>query len=143
LPLFNEQQGGTEQAVYVAVSLPPEPPNNNCYDNRAGTISQEWEAFQEFHDKVESTYCVDNNRIFVSGYSSGGWISNMFSCYFARHSGSPAQVPTEVRGAGARGSLGRVGFRTTCRSATGAVGALYLHDAGDTTNVIARQLLGP
>lgn len=140
-PLFNEAQGGTEQAIYVAVSLPPNHPNNNCYDNRAGVDSQEWEAFQMFHDKVESTYCVDNNRIFQSGYSSGGWVANMFSCYFGG-------IPTP-----ARKFLGKYALRG--RAATsgglipdnmppcnGPVSALYLHDAGDTTNLIAGSKLG-
>jgi dienelactone hydrolase len=141
LPLFNEAQGGTEQAVYVAVSLPPNHPNNNCYDNRAGTISQEWEAFQEFHDKVESTYCVDNNRIFVSGYSSGGWISNMFSCYFGGIPTPPRKfLPTYAVRARAAVSGGLI--PDNMPACNGAVGALYLHDAGDMTNVIAGSYLG-
>jgi polyhydroxybutyrate depolymerase len=141
LPLFNEQQGGTEQAVYVAVSLPPNHPNNNCYDNRAGTISQEWEAFQEFHDKVESTYCVDNNRIFVSGYSSGGWISNMFSCYFGGIP-DPARKFLPKYAVRARAAVSGGLIPDNMPKCNGAVGAFYIHDAGDTTNVIAGSYLG-
>src|SRR4051812_15311689 len=141
LPLFNEAQGGTEQAVYVAVSLPPNHPNNNCYDNRAGTISQEWEAFQLFHDKVEANYCVDNNRIFVSGYSSGGWISNMFSCYFGGIP-TPARKFLPTYAVRARAAVSGGLIPDNMPKCNGAVGGFYIHDAGDTTNPIAGSYLG-
>ncbi len=140
-PLFNEAQGGTEQAIYVAVSLPPNHPNNNCYDNRAGNESQEWEAFQMFHDKVEANYCTDNNRIYVTGYSSGGWIANMFSCYFGGVPTPPRKFLPKwaVRGrAATSGGL----IPDNMPACNGAVAALYLHDAGDTTNLIAGSKLG-
>lgn len=140
-PLFNENQGGTEQAVYVAVSLPPNHPNNNCYDNRAGVDSQEWEAFQMFHDKVESLYCVDNNRIFVSGYSSGGWISNMFSCYFGGIPEPPRKFLPKYAVRGRAATSGGL-IPDNMPMCNGPVAALYLHDAGDTVNLIAGSKLG-
>jgi polyhydroxybutyrate depolymerase len=140
-PLFNEGQKGTEQAIYVAVSLPPNHPNNNCYDNRAGNESQEWEAFQMFHDKVESTYCADNNRIFVSGYSSGGWVANMFSCYFG---GIPDPARKYLPKYAVRGRAATSGglIPDNMPACNGPVAAMYLHDAGDTTNLIAGSKLG-
>jgi poly(3-hydroxybutyrate) depolymerase len=140
-PLFNEGQGGTEQAIYVAVSLPPNHPNNNCYDNRAGNESQEWEAFQLFHDKVESLYCADNNRIFVSGYSSGGWIANMFSCYFGGIPDPPRKYLPKWALRGRAATSGGL-IPDNMPACNGAVAALYLHDAGDTTNLIAGSKLG-
>jgi hypothetical protein len=140
-PLFNETQGGTEQAIYVAVSLPPNHPNNNCYDNRAGVDSQEWEAFQMFHDKVESLYCADNNRIFVSGYSSGGWVSNMFSCYFGGVPTPPRKFLPKYAVRGRAATSGGL-IPDNMPPCNGAVAALYLHDAGDTTNLIAGSKLG-
>lgn len=98
LPLFDEQQGGSEQAVYVAVSIPDNDANNECYDNNRGPESQEWEAFQLIHDFVESTYCVDNHRIFVGGYSSGAWLANMWGCYFAGTSSPPLDEPDVAAG---------------------------------------------
>jgi len=132
-PLFNEQQGGTEQAVYVAVSLPPNHPNNNCFDNRAGAISQEWEAFQLFHEQVEATYCVDNNRIFVSGYGSGGWVSHMFACYFGGIPAPPRKFLPKyaVRAiAAVEGGL----ILDNMPACNGAVGGFYIHDQDDPTN---------
>ena len=83
LQLFKEKSGGTEQAIYVALDIPTEMANMDCYDNRDGPSSQEWEAFQLFQNYVDNNYCVDNNRVYVSGYSTGGWLTNMWGCYFA------------------------------------------------------------
>ena len=81
--LFSEPQGGTEEAIYVALDIPTDMANQDCYDNSDGPSSQEWEAFELFHTFVDSNYCVDNDRIYVSGYSTGGWLANMWGCYFA------------------------------------------------------------
>jgi hypothetical protein len=138
-PLFDQGQGGTEQAVYVAVSLPPNHPNNSCFDNRAGTLSQEWEAFQLFHDEVEATYCVDNNRIFMSGYGSGGWVSHMFSCYFGGIPTPPRKFLPKyaVRAtASVEGGL----IPENMPGCNGAVGALYIHNEGDPGNPVPSYL---
>jgi poly(3-hydroxybutyrate) depolymerase len=83
MQLFSAQQGGNEEAIYVALDIPRDTVNQDCYDNRDGPSSQEWEAFELFHTVVDSTYCVDNDNVFVSGYSTGGWLTNMWGCYFA------------------------------------------------------------
>ena len=64
--------------------IPTDMVNQDCYDNNAGPASQEWEAFELFHTVVDANYCVDNDNVYVSGYSTGGWLSNMWGCYFAR-----------------------------------------------------------
>ena len=75
--------GGTEQAIYVALDIPTDMANMNCYDNRDGPNSQEWEAFELFMKTLDANYCIDLNRIYVTGYSTGGWLGNMWGCYFA------------------------------------------------------------
>lgn len=92
-PLYDEKSGGTEQAVYVGLSVPDNAANPGCYDNNTGPQSQEWEAFDLIHSFVESNYCVDNNRIYVSGYSTGGWLSNMWGCYFGGTSLKDGETP--------------------------------------------------
>ena len=47
----------------------------DCYDNRDGLTSQEWEAFGLFMAIVDAQYCVDLNKIYVAGYSTGGWLT--------------------------------------------------------------------
>ena len=32
--------------------------------------------------QIESTYCVDKNRQFFTGYSSGGWLAQQLGCWF-------------------------------------------------------------
>jgi hypothetical protein len=91
--LFNEPMGGYEEAVYVALSVPDNGANPGCYDNNSGAGSQEWEAFDLIHTVVESTYCVDNDRIYVAGYSTGGWLANMWGCYFAGTPSPPLDLP--------------------------------------------------
>ena len=83
LDLANASQGGDPQAIYVDVGMPGLDVNPHCYDTGTGTESLEYEAFELMHSSVESRYCVDNNRIFVAGYSQGGALSNMWGCYFA------------------------------------------------------------
>jgi poly(3-hydroxybutyrate) depolymerase len=63
--------------------------NQDCYDNRDGPTSQEWEAFELIHSVVDANYCVDNDNLFVAGFSTGGWLANMWGCYFAGDGAHP------------------------------------------------------
>jgi poly(3-hydroxybutyrate) depolymerase len=81
--LYREDEGGTEQAIYVALDIPADMANMDCYDNNSGPASQEWEAFELIHSVVDANYCVDNDNVFIAGYSTGGWLANMWGCYFA------------------------------------------------------------
>jgi poly(3-hydroxybutyrate) depolymerase len=145
LQLFKETQGGTEQTVYVALDIPKDMANMDCYDNRDGATSQEWEAFQLFHDVVESNYCVDNNRIYVAGYSTGGWLSNMWGCYFAGDGMNPAGTPGTPRKfapkyhirAQAAVTGGEPANQPPCN---GPVAAIWIHDAGDGPNPISGNI---
>jgi hypothetical protein len=102
LQLYKESSGGTEEAIYVALDIPEDQANQDCYDNRDGPSSQEWEAFELIHSVVDSTYCVDNDRVYISGYSTGGWLTDMYGCYFAgdgEHpwNGVPQPPPYTIR----------------------------------------------
>jgi poly(3-hydroxybutyrate) depolymerase len=134
--LYREASGGDEEAIYVAIDTPVDMVNVNCYDNRNGPESQEWLAFQLFHDVVDSTYCVDNNRVYVSGYSTGGWLGNMWGCYFAGDGEHPynGSVPTSragavpkadagAAGAGGGGDAGESPDASSADAAAGASGA--------------------
>ena len=149
--MFNEAQGGSEQAIYVGVSVPDNAVNPGCYDNNTGPESQEWEAFDLMHTLIEKTYCVDNNRIFVAGYSTGGWLSNMWGCYFG---GTPSPPLDDadlalgltkrkfspnwaVRGhANVTGSL-PPNQPTACN---GPSAGFWLHDALDKSNLIETNI---
>ncbi|HEY0713986.1 MAG TPA: hypothetical protein VGF45_14995 [Polyangia bacterium] len=72
--------------------------------------------------EIENDFCVDKSKIFVSGYSSGAWLSNLLAC----------QRGDVIRGIGtAAGGLPI--DRGTCR---GPVAAIMTGDTGDTANPI-------
>jgi len=117
-PLFSEAQGGSEQAVYVGLSVPDNAANPGCYDNNNGPESQEWEAFDLIHTFVEKTYCVDNNRIYVAGYSTGAWVANMWGCYFAGTPSPPLDEPDVSAGRMQRKFAPHWAIRGHCCQAT-------------------------
>jgi poly(3-hydroxybutyrate) depolymerase len=144
-PLFKEAIGGSEQAIYVALDIPTDNANMDCYDNRDGPASQEWEAFELFHSVVDANYCVDNNHIYVAGYSTGGWLANMWGCYFAGDGQNPASTPGvprrfapkyHIRGQAAS-SGGEPPNNPPCN---GKVAAIWVHDANDIGNPIAGSI---
>ncbi len=153
MQLFSAQQGGNEEAIYVALDIPTDMVNMDCYDNQSGPSSQEWEAFELFHTVVDSTYCVDNDNVFVSGYSTGAWLSNMWGCYFAGDgqrpwNGVPGGAASgtnvaprrfapryHVRGQAAN-SGGEPNNNPPCN---GPVAAIWLHDLEDNSNPYAGE----
>lgn len=51
---------------------------NNCFST--GYPSPEVPYFTQALDAIQGKYCTDSSRVFVSGYSSGAWLSNMLAC---------------------------------------------------------------
>jgi poly(3-hydroxybutyrate) depolymerase len=150
-PLFNEMQGGTEQAVYVGVSVPDNGKNPGCYDNNTGDKSQEWEAFDLMHTFVESHYCVDNNRVYVAGYSTGGWLSNMYGCYFGGTPSPPLDAADLAAGRTERKFSPKWAIRGHAnvtgslppnqpQPCNGPSAGFWIHDALDTSNKIATNI---
>ncbi len=41
---------------------------------------KDYAFFDALFDLISSTYCVDAERIFVTGHSSGGWFTNGLGC---------------------------------------------------------------
>jgi hypothetical protein len=139
--------------VYVALSVPDNAANPGCYDNNTGPQSQEWEAFELIHSFVESHYCVDNNRIYVAGYSTGAWLSMMWGCYFGGTPTPPLDYPDLMAGRSERkfaphwairGALSVGGSLppnqpTPCN---GPAAHLWIHDALDRSSLIATSIAG-
>jgi poly(3-hydroxybutyrate) depolymerase len=150
-PLFNETQGGTEQAIYVGVSVPDNAANPGCYDNNSGPLSQEWEAFDLMHTFIESKFCVDNNRIYVAGYSTGGWLSNMWGCYFGGTPSPPVDDADVAAGLTSRKFSPKWSIRGHAnvtgslpdnqpKPCNGPSAGFWLHDALDGSNLIATNI---
>jgi hypothetical protein len=136
--LYKESSGGTEQAIYVALDIPEDRANMDCYDNRDGLKSQEWEAFGLFMSFVDAHYCVDLNKIYVAGYSTGSWLANMWGCYFSGWPDPPRKFgPRYHIRAQASYSGGEPDPQPKCG---GPVAGFWLHDANDTGNPISGSL---
>jgi hypothetical protein len=140
--LFDERKGGTEQAIYVALDIPTNNVNFDCYDTSGGEMSQEWEAFELFHTVVDANYCVDNNRVFVAGYSNGGALANMWGCYFAGDgqlppsAGGPRKFASKYH---VRGQASVASFPSALPPCWGPVAAFFLSDAND--NVVGGRAI--
>ncbi len=125
------------ESVYVAMNMPPAgfpPAGKDCYDSYIGKQSLEWEFMGLAGSFVQQNFCVDENQLFVAGYSSGATVSNMLGCYFAGH--DPSRMfgkDISVRGqASVTGTP--VQPDVPCG---GKVAAFWLHDTDDKENVIA------
>jgi poly(3-hydroxybutyrate) depolymerase len=141
LQLYKEASGGTEEAIYVALDIPRDMANQDCYDNRDGPSSQEWEAFELFHTVVDSTYCVDNDRVYVSGYSTGGWLTDMWGCYFAGDgqnpwNGTPKATPS-VRSSDLGASGPQVSRAGNASDAAATDGLVSDAGSGDTMSTVS------
>ena len=49
---------------------------------RPSPDSVEYGYFDLLHKQIESDYCVDTDRQFYAGYSSGGWMAHQLGCQF-------------------------------------------------------------
>jgi hypothetical protein len=127
--LANVALGGDSQAIYVDIAVPKLGLDQECYQTANGNDSIEYEAFDLIHDMVESRYCVDNNRIFVAGYSQGGALSNMYGCYFAGTPDPPRKFLPKwaVRGHAVVGGW-REANQPTCN---GPHAGIWLLESGD------------
>ncbi|MDF3069884.1 MAG: hypothetical protein K0R38_5485 [Polyangiaceae bacterium] len=52
---------------------------NDCFST-GSYPSPEVPYFSQALDEIQGKYCTDEGRVFVSGYSSGGWLSNVLAC---------------------------------------------------------------
>jgi hypothetical protein len=124
------------ESIYVAMNMPPAgfpPSGKDCFDNTVGKTSIEWEFMGLTASQVQKDFCVDESRVFVSGYSSGAWVSNMFGCYFAgkdptRQFGNDVSVRGQVSVTG-----GPVQPDVPCGAADAA---FWIHDSDDKENPI-------
>jgi poly(3-hydroxybutyrate) depolymerase len=71
---------------------------------------------------VKARFCTDTKRFFAVGYSSGSWLANQLGC---------------IRADVLRG-LGTVaGGNPGVRNCVGPIAHMFVHDKGDTSNVIS------
>jgi predicted esterase len=110
------QNASTSNAILVGLS-----PVGQCFMTSAAD-SPEIAFFDAVLSTVESSFCVDKAHVFIAGFSSGSWLSNLIGC-------ARAGI---VRGQGnATGGLPPV---PTC---AGPIAAMLAHDENDPANNIS------
>ncbi|HEX3774990.1 MAG TPA: hypothetical protein VHV51_11035 [Polyangiaceae bacterium] len=122
------------ESIYVGMNMPPDniaTQEGPCYNDNGGLQSTEWEFFGLMGDQVEQTFCIDQNRVYVAGYSSGSWVANMFGCYFAGKDPSRKFGPDlSIRGQSTV-TGGPVPSSVPCG---GKVAGMWIHDINDPAN---------
>jgi poly(3-hydroxybutyrate) depolymerase len=95
-----------------------------CFDTGPGSTSlTEVPYFDEVLKEVSAAYCVDEARVFMAGYSSGSWLTNLLGCVRAG----------VIRGQG--NATG--GLPTVPKMCAGPIAGLLAHDMQDDMNSFA------
>jgi polyhydroxybutyrate depolymerase len=92
--LVQMEQGFYNPADYNSKTCVPGVPDGGvgacayCFDDWAfkttipTDVAIEKAYFDQLHKTIEANYCVDKNRQFYAGYSSGGWLAQQLGCWF-------------------------------------------------------------
>jgi hypothetical protein len=104
---------------------------SSCFST-GGFPSPEVPYFTQALDEVQAKYCTDASKVFVSGYSSGGWLANVLACAMGKR----------IRGIGtAAGGLKKEiidGYKCEGMMGAPATGIFYSGE-NDTTNPADRK----
>jgi predicted peptidase len=143
LKVYAMQTASTDQAILIAMepglynaahynsptcgSVNP-PTCQYCFDDGAYATtagSLEYPYFDALHKQIEAAYCVDTNRQFYAGYSSGGWMAHELGCQF----------PDVLRVQGSvTGGLPNVIANGTQTCKDHPIAAFFIHDFNDQSN---------
>jgi len=102
-----------------------------CFDDGAGTTtpdSVEYGYFDRLHKAVENDFCVDTDRQFYAGYSSGGWMAHELGCQFPDVLAAQGSVS---------GGLPPAIHSCAKQCVDHPIAAFLIHDATDQSNVYA------
>ena len=93
---------------------------DTCWDS--GANGPDVAFFDAMVADVEARFCADTSRIFAVGYSSGSWLANQLGC---------------IRADVLRGIATVAGGNPGVRNCGGPIAQMFVHDTGDTSNVIS------
>jgi hypothetical protein len=129
-----------DQAILVGLDYDTFSSSPGCYDNRTKT-SNDFTFFPWLMNEIESTFCVDTNHEYYSGYSSGGWVAQQLNCAFPdKLRGELAVTGCEPGGAADPYNTKGQDSQPTCVSKPTAM--LYMKDIDDTDNSYACMIPG-
>ncbi len=115
-----EQSAGYErnEAKDKAIRVYPHPANSSSGWG-AGDVS----FFAPFHQKIIGDYCVDENRVFAAGESSGGDFASILGCEHADKVRAIAPCATK--------NVPQYQLNPSTRNCTGQVTAIVIHGKDD------------
>lgn len=110
------------QADAIVVGLSPsfEVAGRDCFMTESPT-SPEIDFFDAVLAAMKQGYCVDESRVFMGGFSSGSWLTNLIGC---------------ARGDVVRAQGNAAGGPPPLPECTGPIAAIMVHDVGDEANSI-------
>ena len=75
------QKASANNAIVVGLdpSTNVDPEGRQCFDSQSFP-DPEVPYFDQTLKEVESKFCVDKSRLFIEGFSSGSWMSNLIGC---------------------------------------------------------------
>jgi hypothetical protein len=76
--VFSLYKASGDNAILVAMM--PLPEFGGCFDETMNSV--EYPFFDALHKKIESQFCVDTDRQFYAGYSTGARLGFMLDCAF-------------------------------------------------------------
>ena len=116
IPMF---QASHDNAIIIGLDPDPAAEGRSCFNSESYPDPEE-PYFNETLKEVEAKYCVDKSHLFVEGFSSGSWLTNLIGCVDG----------DVIRGQGnASGCM--QGAHPTCKGPIAFMGA---HDMGDPAN---------
>jgi poly(3-hydroxybutyrate) depolymerase len=121
-------KSAAEQTIQVGIDYDPAR-TDFCYDDQ-NPMSNDFAFFPLLHKFVEDNFCVDLNHEFYSGYSSGGWLGNQFTCAF------PDILRGVVEATGEEAAM-----QPTCVQGHPVAG-MFLHEIDDPYNPYSGALPG-
>jgi hypothetical protein len=131
-PLITGKSAGgtvTPGAAVIVQLLASQKQPNHCYSagpDGDAADSPEIPYFDQVVSEVENEFCIDKSKVFIGGYSSGGWESGLMSC-----------VRTNVlRGTG----WAAAGLQKNHAACTGPVAALITRGMSDPGTPLQQTL---
>jgi polyhydroxybutyrate depolymerase len=109
------QSASKTNAILVGLS-----PVGQCFSTGSAD-SPEIPFFDAVLDAVESSFCIDRGHVFIAGFSSGSWLTNLLGC---------------ARAGILRGQGNCTGGLPPVPACSGPIAAMLAHDEGDTANRI-------
>lgn len=112
------QNASKEKAIVVGLSPSQEVAGRDCFMTESAE-SPEIDFFDAALAAVGAAYCVDQSKVFMEGFSSGSWLTNLIGC---------------ARGDVIRGQGNASGGPPPLPACQGPVATIMVHDMNDDAN---------